>query len=807
MCSRSLSQAVFPNSFSALAGVLVVVAASLGVPHAQAQSEGAVAGMAINAETGRPLPGVSVLVEGTERGASTDAEGRFAIGALEAGAYTLEARFVGYAPLSRKVQVPAGDTVRVRFALSPRTVGLEAVEVTARRSGPSEVYEQLQRARIQEANPRDAGELLRNMPGTGAVRRGPVGLDPVVRGLRETQIGVYVDGMRTFPAGPARMDSPLSHSDPSTMRSVEVVKGPYALTWGGGQLSAIRVETNGLWEGRPGPLHGRLESGYDTNFNAYEVGGTASGRGKGLAYRVEGAYHQGRGPYESGTGAEVPSDFLSREARAKVGYRLGEGSRLEVGGGYQQQDDVTYPGRLLSAKFFKSGRGQARYEYASGTGLVRSVEAQAYGYQALHTMNNEGKPTYEAGTFPNGTRRPPLRITVNADVTTVGGRVATELAPAPGLRLRVGGDAYRTYRDAERPFQVVNMENNLMTPGFYQSDQIWPGVTIADAGLFAQATRRFGPVEATATARTDAVWAGADEEQVTDVYLDIAEPGSGALAMSDLDQQEINVSGALMLTTPLSDTWSLSVGGGTAVRTADALERYADRFPSSKAQTSAEFIGNPQLDPERSWQADVELTARYPTGSLKLSGFARRLSNHITLTEAPDVEPMLPLPIFAGGPFRYTNGEAAFYGGEAAAAYAVLPSLTASASASYLWGKNLETDQPALGVSPLRGQVGVRYEPPREGFLNGRFFVEGTLRAAAEQDRVARVLGETPTNGYATLDLKGGIEVGYGVSLEGGVTNLTDTNYVNHLNARNPYAGTPIPEPGRVFFAGVRYRF
>jgi iron complex outermembrane receptor protein len=49
--------------------------------------------------------------------------------------------------------------------------------------------------------------------------------------------------------------------------------------------------------------------------------------------------------------------------------------------------------------------------------------------------------------------------------------------------------------------------------------------------------------------------------------------------------------------------------------------------------------------------------------------------------------------------------------------------------------------------------------------------------------------------------------VGRGVSLEGGVTNLTDTAYVNHLNAKNPYFGTPIPEPGRVFFVGAAYEF
>ena len=46
-----------------------------------------------------------------------------------------------------------------------------------------------------------------------------------------------------------------------------------------------------------------------------------------------------------------------------------------------------------------------------------------------------------------------------------------------------------------------------------------------------------------------------------------------------------------------------------------------------------------------------------------------------------------------------------------------------------------------------------------------------------------------------------------GVVLKGDVTNLTDTDYVNHLNAGNPYTEAPVPEPGRVFFLNVRYSY
>lgn len=46
-----------------------------------------------------------------------------------------------------------------------------------------------------------------------------------------------------------------------------------------------------------------------------------------------------------------------------------------------------------------------------------------------------------------------------------------------------------------------------------------------------------------------------------------------------------------------------------------------------------------------------------------------------------------------------------------------------------------------------------------------------------------------------------------GFNLHAGVLNLANEFYVNHLNARNPFTGMQIAEPGRVFFAKVSYSF
>ncbi len=76
----------------------------------------------------------------------------------------------------------------------------------------------------------------------------------------------------------------------------------------------------------------------------------------------------------------------------------------------------------------------------------------------------------------------------------------------------------------------------------------------------------------------------------------------------------------------------------------------------------------------------------------------------------------------------------------------------------------------------------------------------------AGQDRVATGRFETPTDGAEILDL--GAAWTFGADREGRfrVQNLTDEAYANHLNAKNPFSGMRILEPGRSLFAGISLR-
>lgn len=754
---------------AAVSAVLALILVVSSAGPASGQQTGWVAGI-VEDDGGEPLVGASVTVEGTGTGVLTTGDGTFLLGPVPAGDWQVRASTLGYSDATRSIRVAAGDTVRVRLALAPRPVALAGVDVSVLRPD-MEPETRVEERTIREANPRDVGELLRDLPGMSSVRRGPLGLDPVVRGLRETEVGVYLDGTRMFPAGPARMDSPLTHLDPSALQNIQVVKGPYALTWGAGNMSAIRVETQPVPPPVPGPFHGRILSGYDTNLGAGEVAASFFGNRGRASYWLHGSLREGD-DYETGGGQVVPAGFLSREGRGKIGYRVAPGSHVVLSAGYQEQRDIDYPGRLLNADFFETYNLSARWTIERSSGLLRSLDAHAYVNDVSHGMDNEGKPNEGMAD-----------VTVSSAVTVRGGRLAATLAPGDVWEVELGGDLYRAHRNAVRTLVMHAMDMTMV-------DLMWPDATITDAGAFARVARPMGErASVAATLRLDAVQAAADT----------ASPFFLENASSDLDATELNLSGALTVSTLLSPHWSAAAGLGTVVRTADATERYSDRIPASKAQMSTEFMGDPTLAPERSTQADLWIEGDYPGLRLQLNAFARRIDDYITVapTELPSRLPLTPDTVL-----RYVNGEATFRGAEAVASFTVAGPLSATVRGSYLWARDVTLDEPALGIAPLRGDLDLRYEPE-----DGPFFVEASLHAVGEQDRVATSRGEVPTDGYTTADVQAGVQLFDRALLRVGVSNIGDERYINHLNAKNPFSGDRIPEPGRVLFARVNYTF
>ncbi len=107
---------------------------SVGAAHAQDGSPDAITGYIVDAETGQPLPGVNVFLDGTLRGAATNAEGYFRIDGVPRGTYTLVASMVGYEQRRAKIAMPEASQQSFRFRLPPEPIALQGITVTDDRS-------------------------------------------------------------------------------------------------------------------------------------------------------------------------------------------------------------------------------------------------------------------------------------------------------------------------------------------------------------------------------------------------------------------------------------------------------------------------------------------------------------------------------------------------------------------------------------------------------------------------------------------------------------------------------------------------
>jgi iron complex outermembrane receptor protein len=675
------------------------------------------------------------------------------------------------------VAVVALFTVRIAVAQQPtRPDTLKPARVTGMTitdSTRNAISANVGHQAVREANARDAAEIVRYVPGVDLVRRGPVGFDPVVRGLRESQVGVFIDGTPAFAGSSDRMDSPMSHLDPTAIEAIEVVKGPYALTSGGGSMAAIRVRTRDPLDASDLGTHESFTSGYDSNIRAPEASASLEMARERVGLLFESSWRTGS-DYRSGDGDPVPGRFSSISERGDLSWRATTASRLTISGGYQHQGETDYPGRLMNAAYFQAFDVGARWRSEQPR-----WDFSVYAKGVDHDMTNAGKPAEMVdASDPAGAPMvmPDVQMRVPTTTRVVGARAA--LRRVIGLTaIDVGADAYRARFDAT--MRMFDSDGMLM-----EQDVVWPDATTDDAGTFVQVARPLGELfQLTASARLDLVHANAGT--LSDFFRQNVSPRQSAT--------DANPSAAVSLSRTVDDHWILSVAGGSVARSADPSERFSDRMPSTRSQLSTEFVGNPRLSPERCTQLDLAVEGRYSRATIYASGFARRIDDYITVapTNLPPLMDWSPRTVF-----EYVNGTATFDGGEVGGFVRLTDALVARIDGSFLVGTDQKLHEPAPGVAPALATAALRFDS-----RDRRWMAESSVRISSAQHRISVARDEEATPAWTTVDVQGGREVARGVAVRIGFTNLLNRTYWDHLSALNPYTMRPVPEPGRVAFA------
>jgi len=155
---------------------------------------GKISGRVVDRETKEPLPGASVVVQGTTLGAATDVNGNYVILNVPAGTYTVVASYVGYQTVTVSgVQVIAGLTRELNFELPSTAIELRAVEVVAERplieKSATNAIRVVTSADVEKLPVRDVNVYFALQAGV-SLQYGRL----YIRGSRSDEVGYMIEG-------------------------------------------------------------------------------------------------------------------------------------------------------------------------------------------------------------------------------------------------------------------------------------------------------------------------------------------------------------------------------------------------------------------------------------------------------------------------------------------------------------------------------------------------------------------------------------------------------------------------------------
>ncbi|HEX6940877.1 MAG TPA: TonB-dependent receptor [Longimicrobiales bacterium] len=192
------------SSFGRLAGLSAFALFFAG--ELAAQSPASVTGRVVD-ESGAPIAGAQVVVRdeltGLEVGALTQADGRYAVGGLRAGAtYTIEVQVIGFGTGRQAgVTLGAGESRTIDFTLGNQAVALDAIEVFAERAIERRTpvaYTDIQQTQIQrQLGSRDIPMVLTTTPSVYATQQGGGAGDARVnvRGFNQRNVAIMINGV------------------------------------------------------------------------------------------------------------------------------------------------------------------------------------------------------------------------------------------------------------------------------------------------------------------------------------------------------------------------------------------------------------------------------------------------------------------------------------------------------------------------------------------------------------------------------------------------------------------------------------
>jgi outer membrane receptor protein involved in Fe transport len=727
-----------------------------------------------------PIEFATISIKNSAAGTTTDAEGRFKIPIAVENQPVIIVSHINY----HKKEIVVGDSLllsNVTIYLSPKDFQLSDVVISAG------LYEQPREKLTKSADLISHREIVDNMNSniTDVLNKTP-GFTQVweyhspiiLRGLNSNRLIIMKDGNRrigTFPGGYFGQDMNIYDS-----RKIEIIKGPGSVIYGSGAISGIinLVSAEPFGKSKNSV---QLSSGYGHNNNEFLELVKVCHKKEKFGISLNGKYRKtGEMVYGNGEIAEN-SNVEDRDISVNTGYKFSDEHKIIINANYHYGDWGKPRGFNGPTKRFTKIRNEEEnfhtdfaYSYRP-KGILESVNLNLYYdkgwrdyYQYKYSTVSGNLSTLDVVHYKNNYG---------------GGRLYSILNLSEKNKLTTGIDGY-----------LFRLDNPAETSDYYNDTQ--------------------GEIDGSNDAGQQNIGAFiSDEWQISEKWQVVSGIRFDAATVVEGEKESITgrnekreaFSGNAGLVYSPNIITHLSLNVGRAFRMPTTEELFT-RTISCKGIK----VGNPDLQPEYSWNFDIGVRGNALKQKLKydLALFYNILDDFII--EAPAEEPDVY--------FTLKNSDAKLMGGEFSAAYqfnnVLKPSnsLYLGTGASYVYGVDLSDGEntPLFGIPPFKMNAEINYR----GLINKTWVTGYSIKFdaayASAQNRVAEIpegtdggpWGYVPSEPHSVLNFALGLNSnalpGY-PKLRFMVKNIFNTDY-------QPF-GSYIPAMGRNFKILLSFHF
>jgi len=619
----------------------------------------------------------------------------------------------------------------------------------------------------------DAGDLLSRFAGFSAIRAGGHAVDPVLRGQSQTRINLLQQGAFLHGAGPNRMDSPGSYTEPFGWDELQIIKGVETLTFGsGGPAGLLNFKRYKPYLSGD-DVNGKIMAAYSPDY--YKIGADIAA-GNDEAYVRLISQHHDQDSYEDGDGNLTRTAFTTTSNTLVTGYSPTSDSELRFTFMANRGSDALFAGTMMDGPMTDMDAAQLLYLDGDQTSNDYS-EYQIYWNSAHHQMNNYSLREQTA----------PMRMLVDSHSRTKGAKWLKHWQ-VDQMIWQVAADWQNVDRHAERFMGMMG------TPEMLQS-RIWPANELDIKGVAGEAEYLIDDVSRIKSGirfdRVKAQISSADGLMNLPLY-------QSYYANTPTESNENNVSAFSRYYHRFNESlyWA---GLSSTVRTADATERY---LGANHSTPMMRWFGNPDIQPERHNQIEFGAKWQFENGWHELNIYHDEVADFILRDRARNQDGILMMDMAT----IYRNVDASLQGFEWALNTAFADTWNFYTNVAYVKGENKDTDRPLYQIPPVEGLIQLSQQQDRLSYwLDVKWALEQTDLDSSGM--TGSGLDSNDSESWVSVDFKLRYELNKDWQLSVGVNNLFDETYAYHVSRANLDPFNPeavqVNEPGRQFWLSL----